>query len=702
APAQPPPEVKAPTPERTVRKVNLCSGARKLSGYVNVDLAPGSDLVLDLEHSLLPFPDESVDVLVCMSAINYFTRARAQEILLDVHRVLRPGGIVRFGTQDLRVLTRRYLDRDEAFWCQKLPDGRDRFPGPTLADKLNEFFYGFHSHGKPCRFVHDFESLRELFRAAGFEDIFERRFRESALPDVDQIDNRPEQMFFMEASKASERAQEPAGRSAHRAGQVPPRPHPAAAHPPSDAGGELEPERAWQRLLSRLTKDPGDAEAARECAATLERQERFDDLALLWTRYLSAHPGDPDASRLNGEAKRRAAEHRAALEKRARGNASQVSRLRDHQNRVLPDREHLDAAMSWLCRAQDHNGRGGVSAMYTVATRSWAVDYPETTGYLIPTFLAYAELTGSAEHLARARRMAEWELAIQAPDGGAGEPVGVFGQSPRVFNTGQVLLGWLALHRHAPDPRYLDASRRAGDWISASIEPDGSWCRNTYRGPRAYKSRVAWALLELHSATGEERYREAAERAIGWTLSRALPNGWFADCSLSDPEKPWTHLIGYVLVGLQEALQHASTHIDRGAAEALLDRAAQGISIAYLEAKQAAPHRFVPLPGTFDRRWLPGDRWSCVTGTAQLEFFLRRLGQRRAEQAYLQTADALLDEVKRLHLLDGITDPDLHGGLPGSHPIEEGYCSGALPNWGVKFFADGLIQRLRPGTHLIG
>jgi hypothetical protein len=271
---------------------------------------------------------------------------------------------------------------------------------------------------------------------------------------------------------------------------------------------------------------------------------------------------------------------------------------------------------------------------------------------------------------------------------------------PRVFNTGQVMLGWLALHRRLGDVRYLDAMRRAADWIVSCLDRDGKWSRSTYRGPKAYKSRVAWALLELHVVTGEPRYRRAAERAIAWILAQAQPNGWFRNCSLGDAGKPWTHLIGYVLVGLQKCLRHRDADFDRDRVESLLNRAALGLSTAYLEGKEAAQGRFVTLPGTFDPDWRGIDRWSCVTGTTQLEFFIRSLGQRRSEPAFVRTADALLDDVKRFHLVDEISDPNLHGGLPGSFPIDEGYCAGTLPNWGVKFFADSLLQRLLPPSSL--
>ncbi len=184
------------------RKINLCSGSRKLKGYCNIDVSPGADLVIDLEKKLLPFPDDSLDVVVCISAINYFTRERGQEIINDVFRVLRRGGIARFATQDLRLIAKKYLERDAKFFFQKLACGRERFEGTTMADKFNAWFYGYRtSAGKHCKYFYDYETLALLFRNAGFRVVEEKKYHESRIPKIKDIDNRPEQMFFLEAVK---------------------------------------------------------------------------------------------------------------------------------------------------------------------------------------------------------------------------------------------------------------------------------------------------------------------------------------------------------------------------------------------------------------------------------------------------------------------------------------------------------------------
>src|SRR5688572_17449728 len=58
--------------------------------------------------------------------------------------------------------------------------------------------------------------------------------------------------------------------------------------------------------------------------------------------------------------------------------------------------QSLAGAYGWLCRAQDATPDDGVSGWYHLV-RGWSPSYPETTGYLIPTFLTYARVRSQPE-----------------------------------------------------------------------------------------------------------------------------------------------------------------------------------------------------------------------------------------------------------------------------------------------------------------
>jgi len=116
-----------------------------------------------------------------MSAINYFTKERALEIIRDCYRVLRPNGIARFGVQDLKIFCRKYLAGDPNFTC----------------DRINRLFGnldGYISNGKKNKYFYDYQTLAALFVHAGFGNVIMVSFNP-------RLDNRPEQMFYLECVK---------------------------------------------------------------------------------------------------------------------------------------------------------------------------------------------------------------------------------------------------------------------------------------------------------------------------------------------------------------------------------------------------------------------------------------------------------------------------------------------------------------------
>src|SRR5262245_30681160 len=105
--------------------------------------------------------------------------------------------------------------------------------------------------------------------------------------------------------------------------------------------------------------------------------------------------------------------------------------------------QHLDAVYQWICTAQDATPDGGVSGCYNLL-RGWAGAYPETTGYIVPTFLHYSHATGCTDARSRALRMADWEVDVQLSSGAVRSGMLGTKTGPAIFNTGQVLFGWIS------------------------------------------------------------------------------------------------------------------------------------------------------------------------------------------------------------------------------------------------------------------
>lgn len=352
------------------------------------------------------------------------------------------------------------------------------------------------------------------------------------------------------------------------------------------------------------------------------------------------------------------------------------------------DKDHLAGAMEWLCMSQDMTGCGGCSATYSFE-RGWTLPYPETTGYIISTFLKYSTLTGKSTYIERARQMGDWEIDIQLPTGAVRGGSGI-NDYPIVFNTGMVILGWSDLYEFTKDTRYLDAAIRAADWLCSIIDPDGKWSRFTYNEiPHAYHSRVAWSLLEVYKHTANTVYKDVARKNLNWVLSLVQRNGWIEEMGFYKGEIPLTHTIVYTLRGLLESSAYFEEELRLKIFQVVVT-ASEKLMLKYELNKRhpnATPGYF---PGRINSKWQPMANFTCLTGDAQMAIVWIKIYELNQDARFLNSAIKMLDQIKELQDLNSKNN-GLKGGIRGSYPIWGNYMPYSYPNWAAKFFADALI-----------
>lgn len=342
----------------------------------------------------------------------------------------------------------------------------------------------------------------------------------------------------------------------------------------------------------------------------------------------------------------------------------------------------IKAAIEWLGRAQDESKSqdGGVARDFSLIN-GWNSSYPETTGYIIPTLIDYSKRSGEVEYLERAKRMLDWLVSIQFPDGGfQGSVIGATPVLPVTFNTGQILLG-LARGTEEFGNDYREPMKKAADWLVNTQDADGCW--RSHRSPfaeptdKAYETHVSWGLFEAARLEPDRKYANAAIANIRWALSRQNSNGWFRDCCLSEPEHPLTHTIGYVLRGVVEAYRFTGDEVFLEA------------SIRTANALLATQRVDGDLPGRLDDRWRGTVEWTCLTGNVQIAACWLLLFEETGEQRYLESAMAANKFVRRTIRLDSADDT--RGAVKGSFPVSGEYCAYEYPNWAAKFFVDSLM-----------
>jgi malonyl-CoA O-methyltransferase len=265
--------------------------------------------------------------------------------------------------------------------------------------------------------------------------------------------------------------------------------------------------------------------------------------------------------------------------------------------------------------------------------------YPEVTGYFIPTLLQIGDFD-------RAHRFSSYLMSIQNEDGSffLDNPAQKF-----VFDTGQVIRGWVAIAPRYPE--VLEPLRRACHWIVSTSDASGCFAVPPKRGAWSLGARgevsegihlyIVQPLRNAAELLGEPALRRAADRALNNFLSRLPLTSFEAPNALS-------HFYAY----MQEALFETGCH----------DLAAAGMkSVASYQQHNGC------VPGYHDASWV------CSPGLAQCAKVWFLLGERARARAALDFMRSLQNHT---------------GGFYGSYGIGASYFAADEISWAVKYFLD--------------
>jgi hypothetical protein len=342
---------------------------------------------------------------------------------------------------------------------------------------------------------------------------------------------------------------------------------------------------------------------------------------------------------------------------------------------------HLAEASNWLARAQDSGSNRGISYGADFGGR-FLESYPETTGYIIPTFLELSRVLRDTSWTTRAVAAGEWECQVQMPEGAVMGGMLNSNPTPAVFNTGMVLLGWSALMRDVPKQSWRDSAGRACDWLLGMQDPDGCWRRGNSQfavgESSTYNVKAAWGMCAAAHALGREDAISGAIRNAGYCLTQQHPNGWFAKNCLSDASNPLLHTTAYAMQGLigigrltnRDEFIEAASRTARSLIRAMGD---DGF-----------------IPGRTSPDFSAGAHWCCLTGSAQTGIVWGQLYQITGDRSYADALQRVNRYLIRHHDIDN-TDPTLRGAVAGSWPTWGPYGRLKVLNWATNFFVQSLL-----------
>ena len=111
------------------KNLEIGCGSNPQPGYIHTDAFVDDsnrhlvDVVCDARS--LPFPDSEFDSILMFGVFEHFGFFEIQEVLLEVSRVLTPGGVFKFDVPDFDWFIHAYLTGEDRFTGRKLGEGRD-------------------------------------------------------------------------------------------------------------------------------------------------------------------------------------------------------------------------------------------------------------------------------------------------------------------------------------------------------------------------------------------------------------------------------------------------------------------------------------------------------------------------------------------------------------------------------------------------
>lgn len=345
--------------------------------------------------------------------------------------------------------------------------------------------------------------------------------------------------------------------------------------------------------------------------------------------------------------------------------------------------KHLEKTIRWLIRSRCK--RGGSSGYYNILL-GWSKPYPETTGYIIPTLIDYANEYNDNHSKEIALEFGQWLLTIQNEDGSWNSGLHPSRRAiPSIFNTAQVLFGLNRLHLETGDEKWKKSSISAAGWLANLVNEQGFWQTGHYQNFNpTYYSRVAWPMLLTSKSFNLSSVKEKSVLVLNTLIRRKRENGTFEGWGFEDRKPAFTHTVAYTLRGFLES----SILLDDW--EKYGKQTEQALQKFY----EFAELNNGRLAGEYDTNWNFNNKYTCLTGNLQIAICLMRWYEINGDLRLLNAASKLIEFVNRTQSQKPAFGP-LNGSVTGSKPIWGKYMMGRYPNWAAKFYADALMLFLK-------
>ncbi|PLJ78181.1 hypothetical protein [Infirmifilum sp. SLHALR2] len=193
--------------------------------------------------------------------------------------------------------------------------------------------------------------------------------------------------------------------------------------------------------------------------------------------------------------------------------------------------------------------------------------YCEVTGYGLSFHSFLSALTGDVEHLDLVKLLAEFLMVARSKVSGSAILYGFYPSKDAwsslaySFDNGVVAKAFFDAYRALNSKKYLDHGLRISEWlVSAMQRSDGGFAAAYDYGEKGFidfntwygnggclHGKLAIPLLTAWKLSGDDRFRDSAEKLLAWLLKLQMDNGAFR--AREDTNYVFHHTHCYALEG---------------------------------------------------------------------------------------------------------------------------------------------------------
>jgi len=181
-----------PRDEDKKDKLNLGCGGVKIPDWINIDIEPGADIILNLKTGL-PFQDNSVRYIYSEHVLEHFSRDEGLSILKECFRVLSKGGVIRIAMPDLDHIIEKYStdwkNQDWLSWPE--------YQFIKTKGQMINITFSWWGH----KYLYNEEDLKQIILDAGFSFTNRVSRSESRFVELSNLENRQDSLLVFEAVK---------------------------------------------------------------------------------------------------------------------------------------------------------------------------------------------------------------------------------------------------------------------------------------------------------------------------------------------------------------------------------------------------------------------------------------------------------------------------------------------------------------------